>query len=302
MMLAITIDMDGPAEYAAIHGVPPPDCDPVVMYAGPLERFAALCHQIGGPGTVFVIGRDLGGSISERLRELAERGFEVASHSAAHDYQLSRLPPMHIEDDLAHARAAHERELGTAPQGFRAPGHHTSSALLDALETTGFAYSSSVLPSPPYYAAKALVLGGYRLLGRASHAMLGSPRMPMAPRAPYRPGRNPYSRGDRALVELPMSVATPARLPVTGASLVLAPTPVRRIMVRALCRQPTIVLNLHAMDLVDSDRDGLPRALVERQPELRTPLPERMHILGAVLEELAAAHPPITCTDVAARV
>ena len=39
-----------------------------------------------------------------------------------------------------------------------------------------FVGRNSVLPSPPYYAAKALVLGAYRLARRFSGAMLGSPR------------------------------------------------------------------------------------------------------------------------------
>jgi hypothetical protein len=159
-----------------------------------------------------------------------------------------------------------------------------------------------VLPSPPYFAAKALVLGGYRALGQGSRAILGSPRMALSPRHPYRPGRDPYSEGTRALVELPIAVATRARLPVTGASLVLAPEALRRRMVRSLVRQPVVVLNLHAMDLLDPMTDRLPPPLAARQPELRIPVIERLRILAAVIEELAADHEPLHCADIAQRV
>ncbi len=300
MTLAITIDMDGPAEYAAIHDLPDADCDPHLAYRGPLERFVELCDRAGGPGTIFAIGRDLA-AVATRLRELSADGFEIASHSFDHDYGLSTAAPMFIDNDVARARAAHERSFGAPPAGFRAPGHHLSPLLLDALEREGFAYSSSVLPSPPYYAAKTLVLGAYRLLRRSSRAIVGSPRMALSPRLPYRPGRDPYRRGHRDLVELPVSVATPARLPVTGASLVLAPARLRAAMVDTLARDPTVVLNLHAMDLVDPEVDGLPDALVARQPELLTTVGERLEILGAVLDDLCARHAPVTCAELAAR-
>jgi hypothetical protein len=300
-MLALTIDMDGPAEYAAIHGLADPDCDPTMMYAGPLERFATLCARINAPGTIFAIGRDLDAAAA-RLRELAERRFEVACHSYSHDYGMSRAAALYVAEDLRRARTAHERVLDAPPTGFRAPGHHLSPTLLDAVEAAGFAYSSSVLPSPPYYAVKALVVGGYRLLRRPSRAVIGRPRMAMAPRSPYRPGRDPYARGDRGLVELPVAVATRARLPVTGASLALAPAPVRQLLAQSLAAEPAVVLNLHAMDLVDPETDGLPRQLVARQPELRIPIGKRLTLLGRVLEQLAARHDPMTCAELAARV
>jgi peptidoglycan/xylan/chitin deacetylase (PgdA/CDA1 family) len=302
-MLAVTIDMDGPREYAAIHGLRMrPNADTTIMYGAPLERFASLCEKCGVLATLFVVGRDLGGSASERLRDLAGRGFEVASHSHSHDYELTLLPPMHIEADVARACAAHESSLGVRPVGFRAPGHHLSGLLLDELEAQGIRYSSSVLPSPPYYAAKALAVGGYRALGQSSRAILGSPRIAWSPRHPYHPGRDPYREGERALVELPIAVATRARLPVTGASLALAPDPLRRRMVRSLVQQPVVVLNLHAMDLVDAEADRLPPPLAGRQPELRIPVIERLRIFAAVIEELAADHEALTCADIACQV
>jgi peptidoglycan-N-acetylglucosamine deacetylase len=283
--LALSIDLDGPSEYARLHGLDETGADPALAYGAPLTRFAELCESAGGRGSVFAIGRDVHGDNARTLRELAGMGFDIGSHSFSHDYGLSRRAAAVMHHEVVRGRDAVGEATGQAPRGFRAPGHHLSAALLDAIEAAGFAYDSSVLPSPPYYVAKAAVLGAYALLGRASAAMLGSPRVALAPRLPYRPGRDPYAAGHRQLVELPISVATVLGLPATGAALVLAPPPLRHLMVEALAELELVVLNLHALDLADPT--ALPPALAARQPELRTSWAERQRIVRDVVSRLA---------------
>ena len=71
--LVLTIDLDGMAEYAGIHGVrhhPAPN----PMYRAPLTRFARLCEKVGGRGTLFAITRDVEGEAAAALgRELSAR-------------------------------------------------------------------------------------------------------------------------------------------------------------------------------------------------------------------------------------
>lgn len=299
--LVLSLDLDGPAEYAALHGVDVSGegVDTQLMYAAPLRRFVDLCHRAGAPGTVFVIGRDLNAHTAAILKPLAADGFEIGCHSHQHHYQLSRLSVADTAHDIGTAVTAQQHWLGSAPAGFRAPGYHLSTALFDALETLGFAYDSSVLASLPYYAAKAAVVAWYRLRGRPSATLLGSPGPNLAPTAPYRPGRNPYRRGGRALMELPLAVATPLRLPITGASWPLAPAPLRRLMLADLRRQRCIVLNMHGMDLIDANADGLPAALTARQPELRLPLDVRLRRLHNLVGDLARSHKACTAADAA---
>jgi peptidoglycan/xylan/chitin deacetylase (PgdA/CDA1 family) len=248
--LAITVDVDSPTEYAALHGVALAAEDPHLMYRAPLDRFASLCRAVGGPGTVFAIARDVSGIAAEKLRRLDADGFEIGCHSFAHDYRLTERVDGEVARDLRRAKGIFEQELGILPLGFRAPGHHLSPAIFDELEELGFVYDSSVLPSPVYWAAKAAVLASYRARGRASVSLLGSPRGTLAPRRPYRPGHDPYTRGARRLLELPITVATPLRLPITGAALLLAPALVRRALLYALSREPIVIVNLHAMEQI----------------------------------------------------
>ena len=77
-----------------------------------------------------------------------------------------------------------------------------------------------------------------------------------------------------------------ARLPVIGTSLILAPPWFRRQLVAAALRAPFFNLELHGIDLADADADGMPAALVARQPDLRRPL---AHKLAALDDTLAAA-------------
>ncbi len=282
--LCLTLDLDGPAEYAALHGADATGADADVMYGAPLERFAELCGTVGARGTVFAIGRDVQGDNARRLRRLAEQGFEIGSHSMSHDYGLCRRAVAVIRAEVQESRDRLTEAVGRAPMGFRAPGHNLSAALLDALEAAGYFYDSSVLPSPPYYVLKSLVLGAYRALGRASAAELGSPRQPLAPRQPYRPGNDPYDPGGRRLLEIPIAVATPLGLPLTGAALALAPAPLRRALAGSLAADEVIVLNFHGIDLLDAE--ALPEGLAARQPELRRPYSARRAIFAAAVGEL----------------
>ena len=111
----------------------------------------------------------------------------------------------------------------------------------------------------------------------------------MAPTSIYRPDRDaPYRRGDAPLVEVPMAVTPVLRLHVIGTSLVTFPEGLRRSMVDAALRRPFFNLELHGIDLADAARDGLPAALIARQPDLRRSLSSKRAALWATLEQVRA--------------
>src|SRR5690606_5010363 len=103
--------------------------------------------------------------------------------------------------------------------------------------------------------------------------------------------------GKGAVLELPIAVATPLRLPLTGASLVLAPPLLRRAMLRSLEALDVVVINLHAMDLAEAEL--VPAPIRDRQPELRLPVRERLAILREAFAALAAGRTVATCEAVA---
>ena len=286
--LCLTLDMDGPHEYAALHGLGVAAAGSDVMYRGPLQRFINLCQRLNAVGTIFAVGRDAYGAAAARLRAVVADGFEVANHSQWHRYDLSRAPLRAIVADLALAQDALQQATGIAPCGFRAPGYGMSRALREGLQATGMRYDASILPSPPYYALKALVLALYAAQGRASCAQLGPAWHTLLPRRPFRmrPGH---------LLELPVCVATPLRLPLTGALCGMLPRAVLAPLVRSLRRQPVVTLNMHALDFADLQADGLPRSWAPRQPELRRPVSLRLARLQYVIETLARDRPVMTC-------
>lgn len=295
----LTLDVDGPDDYLRLHGVDAAPVAGAVMLGRPLERFAELCGALGVPATVFVVGRDVSSDVAPRLRALARAGHELASHSLAHDYQLARRSAAVIGADVRRARMELEDAVGERVVGFRAPGYQLCSDLLDTLEREGFLYDSSIMPSPPYYVAKAAVVAAYRLLGRPTQAHVGSPLQALAPRRPFRPGPVPWRPGPRALWELPIAVAGPVGLPVTGAALALAPSLLRRALVRSLEATRVLVLDLHALDFADAG--DLPPVLARLQPELRLPWPERERRLRSALTALQGGREALTAAAVARR-
>jgi peptidoglycan/xylan/chitin deacetylase (PgdA/CDA1 family) len=295
-VVSVSVDLDAIACYHRIHALPePPGEARFAVLRRCLPRFAELFARHGVRATFFVVGADLDEDAEGRaaLAALAAAGHELGNHTATHPYDFVRLGPARIAEEIDRGHAAIAACAGAAPVGFRAPGYEISPTVIEALAARGYRYDSSVLPSPPYYAAKALVMGGMRLVGRRSHSILGDARAPFSPRAPYpiAGSGSPYraAAGAAPLVELPITVTPLLRVHVIGTTLVLAPGWLRRRLVAGALAGPFFNLELHGIDLADADGDGLPPALVARQPDLRRPLVDKLAALDATLAEARAA-------------
>ena len=224
------------------------------------------------------------------LEQLAAAGHELANHSYAHRYELTRLPRARIAEEIDRGHAAVAACAGTAPAGFRAPGYETSAEVIDLLVERGYAYDSSTFPAVPYYLAKAAVMGGAapdrQEVGQHPGPALGAD----GPPAPYRPRADQvYRRGDRPILELPMTVTPGLRVPVFGTALITAPAWLRRRLVAAALRQPFFNLELHGIDLCDAEVDGAPPALIARQPDLRWSLAHKRQALAETLAQAREA-------------
>jgi peptidoglycan/xylan/chitin deacetylase (PgdA/CDA1 family) len=221
---------------------------------------------------------------------LANAGHELANHSYSHPYDLVRLGRTRIAEEIDRGHGAVADACGHAPVGFRAPGYEVSREVIDHLCARGYRYDSSALPSVPYYTAKAAIMGVMRVVGRRSGSILGSPSVLGAPVGPYQPSEaSPYRRGTQPLIEAPMTVTPWLRLPVIGTSIVTAPPWLRRRLVAAALRTPFFNFELHGIDLCDADADGIPPALIAKQPDLRIPLARKLEALDATLREARAA-------------
>jgi polysaccharide deacetylase family protein (PEP-CTERM system associated) len=130
-----------------------------------LARILELFDRHGVRATFFTLGW-----VAERyprqIREVAERGHEVASHGYAH-HRVPDLDQDAFRHDVAHTKALLEDITGQPVKGYRAPSYSIGEGdlwALDVLEAEGYRYSSSVYP--------------------IRHDLYG---MPSAPRHPFRP-------------------------------------------------------------------------------------------------------------------
>lgn len=309
---AISIDLDPIPCYYRIHGLgaPPPALRALIMRRC-VPRFAEILARHGLPATFFAVAEDvdvdaLGADARASrslLADLVAAGHELGNHTYSHPYNLTRLPAEAIADEIGRAHDLLGAVAGGAVSGFRAPGYDVSPAVFAELGRLGYKYDSSILPAPPYYAAKAAAMAAMRMVGRRSGAVLTSPRALSAPADPYRPApRAPWRRGQATLVELPVAVTPRLRAPAIGTSILLAPGSVRARLLRSMRRRPFFNFELHGIDLADAEEDGIPGALVDRQPDLRVPLTRKKRALEATLDRLRLDYAFERLDDVASRV
>jgi hypothetical protein len=301
---SVSVDLDPLSCYYGIHGLgaPPAQLENVVMRRA-LPRLAEMFDRRGIKATFFCIGSDVARDVAGRsqLTQLAKSGHELGNHTHTHPYELTRLSRERIDEEVGRA---HEviAQLGQAPVGFRAPGYDMSTPVLEALMARGYRYDSSVFPSWSYYALKAGVMGMMALVGRRSRAVMIDPRSLIAPVLPYRPGVSPFWRGQSTLVELPISVSPKLRIPAFGTSLVALPTLARVMLLESMRKRPFYNLELHGIDMIGADEDGIPAALVARQHDLRVPLVQKQRNLEASLDRLAHDYHFAPLREVAAEV
>lgn len=290
-LAAVSIDLDDIDCYHAIHGLPATSQAPShAVYDRALPRFEAFFKEADIRATFFAIGRDLArGSNAEALRRLHQQGHEIGNHSFSHAYDLSRKHNDAIEADIVNGMDAISKITGAKPAGFRAPGYTINDRVYLLLAKHGVLYDSSVFPCPWYYAAKAAALGWYWCRRRVSRSILDTPWMLTAPANPYRVGEPFWQRG-QGLLELPIGVtgALSGRLPYIGTSLILAGPRGCRFLTRRIIGRPLVNLELHGIDLVDADADGIAH-LKPMQPDLRKSLEHKRHCIWTAIEELKRA-------------
>ena len=302
---SVSVDLDPLHCYYGIHGLgTPPAALAHVVLRRALPRFAEMFARHRLRATFFVVGSDAAGDVagSKQLAHLAQEGHELGNHSHTHPYELARLDRARIDDEIGRAHEVIAALAGTPPVGFRAPGYDLSERVLEVLMARGYHYDSSVFPSWPYYLAKTGVMACMSLFGRRSASVLGDPRVLLAPPVPYRPGRSPFSRGQSTLVELPIATTPRLRMWVIGTSIVVLPTAARVRLLESMRARRFFNLELHGIDLIGAEEDGIPAELVARQPDLRVPLVQKQRALEATLDRIALDYAFAPLRDVAADV
>lgn len=283
---SVGVDVDSLRLYYRIHGLDEASATNAAWRVG-VPRFVELFGELGVPATFYCVAEDLEvPGNAGRLRALVDAGHEVGNHTWHHRYDLTRLAPEARRAEVAEGRARLEAAAGAPVVGFRSPGYNTTAELQRDVAETGHVYDSSVFPCAPYYLAKAAVMGLMRLRGRTSRSVLGSPRVLVAPRAPYdADAADPHRRGE-GVRQYPISVA--AGVPLIGTAF----TALGRFGAVAaaavgLRLQRHLTLEFHAADLLGLHDDALDPVLAV-QPDLKVAVSKKRRIFRDVLRRVAA--------------
>lgn len=301
----VSVDLDGLIHYHRIHALTAP-ADPVAIHTVALPRFLELFARHGIRATFFVITEDLQhAAVRDVLRDAQAAGHELASHTHRHPYNLREWSDRGIAAEIADAEEALQKHLGVRPLGFRTPGYNVDTRIVRILAERGYTYDSSVFPCPPYYLAKAAVMGALALKGTPSGSSMTDPATLFAPLQPYRPSRwNVARAGDRKhslpLWEIPIGVTRIGRAPVIGTSVGALPVPAARALAKAFgFGQQTVQFEMHGIDLLGGDDPGVDPSLAARQPDLRRSWQSRYATFDAFFAQLGTAFSWTTLADLA---
>jgi hypothetical protein len=279
---AVNVDVDSLYLYYRLHDLDESMATNAVWERG-VVRFQELFAELGIHATFFVVSSDLERwPIARAICESLHRdGHEIASHSHTHPYDLTRLDRDAIAEELERSHHILSAIRGCPVTGFRAPGYTMNQQVYDLLAESGYTYSSSLFPSPPYYLAKAAVMAKMRLFGKKSQAILGHPRWVFNRRL------LPHAQGD--LREFPVTVLPWHRFPFIGTSLLMMGDRGYQRIRKQLMRRPFINLEFHGIDLCDLEEDGIDPALL-KQPDLRVALDHKQSLFRTVLTDLRDHH------------
>lgn len=203
--LFVSIDLDGLHHHLRGYGASAASVrsrsDAVMARAVP--RFLELFAELGVRATFFAIAEEAPASAAA-LRRIVDAGHEIASHSVTHPLPFAAIPTAAMRQEVGRSKSILEQVCGVPVSGFRAPGFGVPPRLLETVAAAGYAYDSSVVPSP-LYVLQLLWLALLRRSGQWREVRQAL-RYGVTPRRPHR-----LSSG---LWELPVLVTPILRLPV----------------------------------------------------------------------------------------
>ena len=144
---SISLDLDNQWSYMKIHGD-----EGWELYPSYFDIFIPhvlnVLDELDLKITFFIVGKDTESEENKKyLRMITERGHEVGNHSYHHESWLQTYSYEKIENEIINAEKAIEEACGQKPIGFRGPGFSWSKDLLQVLESRGYKYDASTLPT-----------------------------------------------------------------------------------------------------------------------------------------------------------
>jgi hypothetical protein len=144
---AISLDLDNQWSYMKIHGDEGWDKYPSYFDIF-IPHILNVLDELDLKITFFIVGKDTESEANRKyLRMITERGHEVGNHSYHHESWLQTYSYEKIEKEIIQAEEAITAATGQKPVGFRGPGFSWSQDLLKVLQSRGYLYDASTLPT-----------------------------------------------------------------------------------------------------------------------------------------------------------
>jgi hypothetical protein len=303
MKACITVDMDNYEDYQSLVD-PESGVSGASFLPDAVPRFLDELDGVGARATFFMIGRDGRDAANRRaVREIAERGHEVANHSYTHPYAFRDLSRAAKHEEIRLGEEAIADIIGERPVGFRTPSGDIDQETLSILRERGYLYDSSVIPSP--LMIWTFMLYGKLFIKRADYN-LGEFFSVLAPPWPYIPGPGKLYRdcepdgADRPLlVEIPFSVLPVVRIPFYATLMRMLPHWVFDLSVRLHgSRRPVLHMLFHLIDLHDLAGTNLEAAL-RRTPGLAVPIERRRAFVAHAFERMSRGNEAVPLREIA---
>lgn len=141
------MDLDNQWSYMKIHGDEGWDKYPSYFDIF-IPHVLNVLDDLGLKITFFIVGKDTENKENLKyLKMITDRGHEVGNHSYHHESWLQTYSFEKIKKEIIDAEEAIHKATGQKPVGFRGPGFSWSKDLLKVLESRGYLYDASTLPT-----------------------------------------------------------------------------------------------------------------------------------------------------------
>lgn len=143
----ISLDLDNQWSYMKIHGDEGWDLYPSYFDIF-IPHILKVLDELNLKITFFIVGKDTENEENRKyLKMITDQGHEVGNHSYHHESWLQTYSFEKIEKEIINAENAIFGATGKRPNGFRGPGFSWSVDLLKVLESRGYLYDASTLPT-----------------------------------------------------------------------------------------------------------------------------------------------------------
>jgi len=225
------------------------------------------------------------------VREIADRGHEVANHSHTHPYNFRELSRAQKVAEIERCEAAIADITGVRPVGFRTPSLDVDPETVAIVAERGYLYDSSIFPGPFMWL---FMLYGKVFVRHAEYS-LGSFWAPTASSRPYVPSERglhrsapPAVAGVSSLVEIPVSLVPGTGLPFYGTLMRMLGPRVFDWSVRRSRGRTVLHYLLHLLDLARIEGSSLDAGM-RNSPGVGLPFERRESFTRHVMETLGEA-------------